>query len=164
MVKQYDEPIGEWLKKNVSEDTQGTFKQVEINCPVSRSENLAMLVWGGLFAADVPYDNNNSLLAVTAQLTHRSQIAMLDPDDADIIWQWARKCSNVLDQGLNAYDEQCGWMNFSPRPWLIATEHIYLAVQSGISQPVIRSANIALLYTLEKVTQSQYIAALVPFV
>lgn len=160
-----DGALMEFLRAEVSEPTANTFTQVEISTPASRSEELAMLIWKVVFQIDMPDVEDGQRNAVQGRLTRSSQTAIINEHDPDLIaWITANLGAGQVEGSLSEYFEKTvrpsnGFWDFAP-PVLYAKSEMFAQVV-GTGNAQTKSCHVLLGYTLERVSTSQFISALV---
>jgi len=154
----------ELLNAQVTESAANTHTEIAIQLPTSRSELLAMLV----HQVGFELAPNTLIDTVTddthAQLRRRSATSILARSDPDLIASYAvfasvGKVVGAAEKAVVLMAEGYLQSYFDP-PLLIARNQLYLAVES-YNETVARYAAVRIGYTLEKVSERAFIAALV---
>ena len=154
----------EFLRAGKTEATANTYVEEEIATPVSRSENLAMLIWQVAFQMDRPDLEDAQSNNMGVHLASESKSALVTIDSNDIIHtvRWFVEAGNVQGSlSEYAYDSMTGavvW-DFAP-PVLYAKGEMFAQVL-GEGNANAKSAHVLVGYTLERVNAELFIAALV---
>lgn len=158
-------PFIEWIKNSVKETTINTYAEEAIPTPVSKTEELAMLIHMIEWHTDDPQCTEGDYASVLTGLYSQSQsgaVGLQYPDTIDAYQQsiMLGRYQGTLSEYFEYYkDPQV--KHFDP-PILYAKSFIYHGVQ-GVQQPAgaLKTSVLRIGYTLEKVTKDAFIDALV---
>ena len=156
----------EFINGVVVEASANTFIETEIPTPASRTEMTAMLIWHIEFDATSP-DSIDALTTVTnVQLTRDTTTGLNNLEDDDLLARWSMSLGLGAVQGsLSEYaiiadlSDRPRVFKFDP-PILYPRSSVFLGVQ-GTANVGLKTARVRVGYTLEKVSQADFIAALV---
>ncbi len=154
----------EFLRGRSAETTVDTLNETEIRTPVSRSEKLAMLVWQIQATLSEPDSEDGVRNTVDASLTEDTQTAiqLLSRDGTINAWQRALEFGRV--QGtlseFGMFVESVNLLQYYAPPFLYAKDAMFLQVQ-GTGNTGLKAVEVKVGYTLERVPDSLFIAALV---
>lgn len=154
----------EFLRDAVTESANNTFTQSEIPTPVSRSEKLAMLVWQIEFFHDQLEAVDGQTVSLRVQLFSESQTALLSFEDPDMVAEVHEAVGQVAQGSLSEYLVVASLAGpalktYQP-PFLYTKASMFLGIAS-VQATGVRSGAIRIGYTLERVPDAIFIAALV---
>lgn len=158
-------PFMEWLRNRVQESAVNTYTEEEIPTPASRTEKMAMLIHQVQFHTDDPQVTEGSYSSILTGLYSHSQSGAVGISDPDTIVAYQQFVAAGRYEGtLSEYwehREDPSIIYFDP-PLLYAKAVIYHGVQ-GVQQPgaAVKTSDVRIGYTLEKVSDADFIAALV---
>jgi len=158
-------PFMEFLRNRVKQVSVNVHAEEEIPTPCSTTENMAMLIHWVFFHTDDPQSDEGSYGAITTYLARHSQsggIAMQDPDCIAAYQQTIAigRYEGTLSEYYEYYEDP-QVLVFDP-PVLYAKSVIYHGIGT-VQQPgaALKTSDVAIGYTLEKVSKDDFIAALV---
>lgn len=153
----------EFLRGTVTTSAANTFTETEIPTPVSRSEKLAMLIWKVHWRPDLQGTVDAAVVDFRAQLAKDTQNAFLLGDDDDLVGRFVRQRGAGAVQGsLSEYlvEVQDDLQEFFQPPMLYAKSSMFLGLD-GVADTAVRTCAVVVGYTLERVPDALFIAALV---
>ena len=149
-------PYMEFIGEKITMSAANTFTEIDISTPVGKSENLAMLIHqisvDVITQLDAPAQGDECVIQVTSA-TKSSQVNF---DDPDLLLKTKRAFGLSTNGGQ--WFEHTFVKYFSP-PILYARSKIYGGMVTT-GQGAAKDAGIQIGYTLEKVPQDLFIAAL----
>ncbi len=155
----------EFLRLAVTETAANTYAEDEASTPVSRSEELAMLIWRIEWIPDRPDLIDAVVSRIRAQLTDESFTALQVSQSPSILSGFDRTAETGAAQGsLSEYSQIQTIPDpltqiFQP-PFLYTKRQMFLGMQ-GTANSGAKFTVVKVGYTLEKVPTAQFIAALV---
>jgi len=155
----------EFVGAKVTQDVADEDAQVVFDVPTSETEQLALLVHQIEWEGNVPVGLVDVAIGVdlyltTTMATPAGMATHLDfPSLIDLYMRMARYGTTADDRLDSDLQDQHRVHHFDP-PILIAQRTLYLTIHTSAST-VINDGAVRLGYTLEKVTQAAFIAALV---
>jgi len=158
-------PFMEFLRNKVQETANSTFTEEEIPTPCSNTEKMAMLIHMIAFHTDDPQTDEGSYGTVLTGIYRHSMESPVHWHDPDCIMSYTQMIAAGRYEGtLSEYFEYYAdpqVLYFDP-PILYARSVIYHSVE-GIGQPgvAVKTSHVMIGYTLEKVSDAHFIAALV---
>jgi len=155
----------EFLRNRVQQTVVNTYAEEEIPTPCSTTEEMAMLIHFIHCHTDDPQVTEGDYSAITTGLWRHSQTGGLTMQDPDCIFSYgqsvmAGRYEGTLSEYWEYYkDPQV--LYFDP-PILYAKSVIYHGLGT-VQQPAgaMKTSDICIGYTLEKVSKADFIAALV---
>lgn len=150
-------PFTEFLSKSISESAAGTYTEVEITTPCSKTENMAMLISRIVVTNDSNLDTPAQDDQILAHLANSSQSAILPESNSNCVASGYLETGFVTsgtDRITNLLFERV----FNP-PILYAKGTIYGAIKA-IGQADAHTVSIRIHYTLDKVDKNDFIDAL----
>lgn len=150
----------EFLHARAQEDTIGVFKETEIHTPTSKTEKMAMLIHKVMFEGDDTQCEDPGWHATIIGLWNQSGslgVGINDPRTMMIWKRFQRKSVNFqeMEMGPRVFD-------FDP-PILYARSSIYLGIRQTNSGAgvAVKTGDVIIGYTLEKVSERDFISALI---
>lgn len=157
-------PFMEFLRGRLTETVSGTYCEVELKTPASKTEKLAMLIHKVIFDGDDLVCAADEWMAIRAALQARTKTGIPGGiSNSDVIVQWKRFYRSIgatPDSMQFEYSPQV--IDFDP-PILYAKDSIFLAMLKTYLTTAggTKTVDVMIGYTLDKVSDSDYIAALV---
>jgi len=139
----------------------GAYTEVAIPVPTSQNEKLAMLVHEVRFRLGHPSYVDGQMNSVSCYLTKSHQTGPIDMADPDLLAQffWHVSVNQVAGAGIDHWEDGHKVWHFDPAV-LIARDHLYMGGRT-FQETGNQVCQVRIGYTLEKVTQEAFIAALV---
>ena len=148
----------EWMRfPGNTETAPNTYSEVPMQVPVSKTENLAMLIHKVEFQIPLNLDVAVELDTVSLQLASNPQTTLLNLDDSDLLHLY-RIIAKFVTSGL-FYLESNHTYVFDP-PLLYAKSRMFFGIQCA-GQTAAKEGFCRVGYTLEKVDSKTFINALV---
>ena len=153
-------PFMEFLRGRVTMTETEQYTQQEIRTPVSKTEELAMLIHQVQLKIPYPPVDENAIRENMIALQDRSATEILEMDDPSSIMWHLTFTSHTAITGLLYWVPEIARWYFNP-PILYARDTIWLAIDSTC--PTAFPVGLCQIgYTLERVSSKDFIAALIP--
>jgi len=156
-------PFMEFLRGRVTQAAINTYAETEIRTPASKTEKMAVLIHMIEFHGDDLEGTEGTYASVTGALLDRTSTAIRSINAPEVIAFFWRFMGLGRYQGtLTEHNEQ----ESSPKafyfdpPILYAKDSIWLAVNTA-QCPSVKTIDCRVGYTLEKVSDTDFISALV---
>ena len=161
-----DEAFLEFINGVLTESAANTFTELEIATPASRTALSAMLIWLIEFDMTTPDIEDAQTNVTNIQLTRDTTTGLNNLEDDDLLARWSISVAAGAIQGsLSEYlvasglDPRPRVFKFDP-PILYPRSSVWLGIQ-GTGNVNVKTGRCRVGYTLEKVSQQAFIAALV---
>lgn len=139
----------------------GVYTEVPIPLPTSQTEKLALLVHQVEFRLGHPSFTDTKMTSVACYLTKSHQTGPITLVDPDLLAQffWHVSVNQVAASGISEWQDGVRIWRFDPAV-LIARDHLYMGGRT-FQETANQVCQVRIGYTLEKVSQDAFIAALV---
>lgn len=156
-------PFMEYLRGRITEAVSGTYAEVELKTPSSKTEKLAMLIHQVIWDGDDLLCAAGEWMQIRAALQRRTKTGIPGGiSNSDVVCQWKRFFRDI-GPGTAYQSEQSPWIvEFDP-PQLYAKDSIFLSMLKTYQTTPggTKTVDVAIGYTLDKVSESDFIDALV---
>ena len=157
-------PFMEFLRGTITMSAATTYTELEIRTPVSKTEELAMLIHQVRWDIAKPTATDAATVRVAASLHDRPQTDTAQISDPGCISRHSLFAEAGVTEGtlseFATFDLREGWVYYFTPPLLYAKDAIYLGVNSDHATLLVL-AQVRIGYTLERVSSADFIAALV---